>query len=55
MMNDLFGMAERMTVHAPEMYALLRVWVNVSTEAILQEAKAEARDLLARIDGESEE
>ena len=54
MMNDLDGMRERMIAAAPEMYALLRVWVNIGAEPVLMEAKKQAKDLIAQIDGEND-
>ena len=42
----------RLIAAAPEMYRLLNVWVNVQAQPTLRDSQAEARALLARIDGE---
>ena len=41
----------RLIAAAPEMYKLLKVWVNVQVQPTLREAQNTARELLARIDG----
>ena len=41
----------RLIAAAPEMYELLKVWVNIQVQPTLMEAKNKARELLARIDG----
>ena len=44
----------RLIANAPEMYDLLKVWVNIQAQPTLKEAKDTARKLLERIDGTSE-
>ena len=39
---------------APEMYELLKVWVNVQAQPMLRDAQKMAQELLARIDGDSD-
>ena len=45
----------RLIASAPEMYELLKVWVNVQAQPTLRNAQARAQELLARIDGEEED
>ena len=39
---------------APAMYELLKVWVNIQAQPTLREAQAKARQLLSRIDGDTD-
>ena len=42
----------RLIAAAPEMYELLKVWVNIQTQPTLIEMQKKTQNLLARIDGE---
>ena len=53
--SNEYACSTRLSEAAPEMYALLRVFVNIEAEAVLQEAKKQARDLIAQIDGTEEQ
>ena len=44
----------RLIASAPEMYELLKVWVNIQAQPTLREAQARARQLLSRIDGDTD-
>ena len=44
----------RLIAAAPEMYELLKVWVNVQAQPTLRVAQARARQLLSRIDGDAD-
>ena len=45
----------RLIVAAKEMYKLMKIWVNVQAQPMLRDAKAQAEELLAQIDGEQVE
>lgn len=43
----------RLIAAAPEMYELMKIWVQVQAQPTLRNAQDKARELLARIDGNS--
>lgn len=45
----------RLIAATPDMYELLKVWVQVQAQPTLRNAKDKARELLERIDGKEEQ
>lgn len=45
----------RLIAAAPEMYELLKVWVQIQAQPTLRNAQDKAQELLARIDGKEEQ
>ena len=45
----------RLIAAAPDMYELLKVWVQVQAQPTLMNAQDKAQELLARIDGDFQE